>query len=70
MLARESRAHVAAALTSLSPDDREVLLLRDVEGLSGEETAHTLGVDLAAMKSRLHRARLRLAAACRKEVVA
>jgi RNA polymerase sigma-70 factor (ECF subfamily) len=39
---------------------REVLLLRDVEGLSGAEAAAALGVGLAAMKSRLHRARLEL----------
>ena len=39
---------------------REVLLLRDVEGLSGDETAAALGIGLAAMKSRLHRARLEL----------
>jgi RNA polymerase sigma-70 factor (ECF subfamily) len=50
------------ALASIDPADREVLLLRDVEGLSGEETAAVLGVSLAAMKSRLHRARLRLVA--------
>jgi len=37
-------------------------MLRDVAGLSGEETAAVLGVGLAAMKSRLHRARLDLKA--------
>jgi RNA polymerase sigma-70 factor (ECF subfamily) len=31
-----------------------------VEGLSGEEAARALGIGLAAMKSRLHRARLEL----------
>jgi RNA polymerase sigma-70 factor (ECF subfamily) len=55
------------ALLSLAEADREVLLLRDVEGLGGEEAAELLGVPLAAMKSRLHRARLRLMAALRKE---
>jgi RNA polymerase sigma-70 factor (ECF subfamily) len=34
--------------------------LRDVEGLTGEEAAAALGIGLAAMKSRLHRARLEL----------
>jgi RNA polymerase sigma-70 factor (ECF subfamily) len=43
-----------------------VLLLRDVEGLSGAETAAALSVDLAAMKSRLHRARLELKARVEK----
>jgi RNA polymerase sigma-70 factor (ECF subfamily) len=46
----------------MSPDAREVLLLRDVEGLSGPEAAAALELDLAAMKSRLHRARLELKA--------
>jgi len=53
------------ALASLTTEDREILLLRDVEQLSGPETAEVLGTSLAAMKSRLHRARLRLAAALR-----
>jgi RNA polymerase sigma-70 factor (ECF subfamily) len=37
---------------------REVLLLRDVEGLSAAEVAEVLGVSVQAVKSRLHRARL------------
>lgn len=48
------------ALSTLDDEAREVLLLRDVEGLSGEEAAAALGIGLAAMKSRLHRARLAL----------
>jgi RNA polymerase sigma-70 factor, ECF subfamily len=54
---------VAAAFARLTPPDREVLMLRDVESLPGDEVAATLGLSLPAMKSRLHRARLRLAAA-------
>lgn len=61
--AGDRRAALERALEALGEADREVLLLRDVEGLSGEETAASLGVPLAAMKSRLHRARLRFAAA-------
>jgi RNA polymerase sigma-70 factor (ECF subfamily) len=58
--ARELGTALDRALASLPEAAREVLLLRDVEGLSGEETARALGVGLAAMKSRLHRARLDL----------
>jgi RNA polymerase sigma-70 factor, ECF subfamily len=58
--AREVTAALEAALAAMADDAREVLVLRDVEGLSGEETAAALGVGLAAMKSRLHRARLEL----------
>jgi len=50
------------ALGELPDEAREVLLLRDVEGLPGDEAAAALGVGLAAMKSRLHRARLELKA--------
>jgi predicted DNA-binding protein (UPF0251 family) len=37
---------------------RVVVLLRDVEELSNEEVADLLGLSVAAVKSRLHRARL------------
>jgi RNA polymerase sigma-70 factor (ECF subfamily) len=58
--ARETGAALERAMAALSPEAAEVLLLRDVSGLSGEETAAALGVGIAAMKSRLHRARLEL----------
>jgi len=58
--AREVGRALDAALDAMEAEAREVLLLRDVEGLSGEETAAALGIGLAAMKSRLHRARLEL----------
>lgn len=45
------------AIASLEPMYREVLLLRDVEGMSAAEVAATLGVREGAVKSRLHRAR-------------
>jgi len=60
--ARQAGRALDAALAELAPDAREVLMLRDVEGLSGEETAAALGLGLPAMKSRLHRARLDLKA--------
>ena len=58
--ARQVGAALDRVLSDMSEEAREVLLLRDVEGLSGEETAAALGIGLAAMKSRLHRARLDL----------
>lgn len=62
----EDRASLEQALGHLAPADREVLVLRDLEELSGDETAAALGITLRAMKSRLHRARLRLAAALKE----
>ena len=53
---------LANAIESLEPIYREVLLLRDVEGLTAPETAEVLGVGVQAVKSRLHRARLALRA--------
>ncbi|MBI5594651.1 MAG: sigma-70 family RNA polymerase sigma factor [Elusimicrobia bacterium] len=55
---RELAEAVARALKLLPVDYRLVLTLRDVEGLSNEETAKVLKVSVAAVKSRLHRGRL------------
>jgi len=49
-----------AAILALPEDKREVLILRDVEGLSAEEAAAVVGIEVRALKSRLHRARLEL----------
>jgi RNA polymerase sigma-70 factor (ECF subfamily) len=57
---RQTAAVLERALAELPEESREVLLLRDVEGLTGEEAAGVLGLSLAAMKSRLHRGRLEL----------
>jgi len=58
-LAREQVVRgVQEAVATLEPLYREVLVLRDIEGLSGPEVAERLGLSLEAMKSRLHRARL------------
>jgi RNA polymerase sigma-70 factor (ECF subfamily) len=50
----------ARALTQLPEDAREVIVLRDVQGLSTKETAEVLGVSEGAVKVRLHRAHARL----------
>jgi RNA polymerase sigma-70 factor (ECF subfamily) len=48
------------AVDTLKPDFRTVFVLRDIEELSTEETAETLGISVPAVKSRLLRARLAL----------
>lgn len=45
------------ALEALTPQQRMVFLLRDVQALSGEETAEAVGISLANVKVVLHRAR-------------
>ncbi|MFB6619086.1 RNA polymerase sigma factor [Streptomyces sp. NPDC085524] len=54
---RLEAARVAAAVAALPEDQRRVLIMRDVQGLSGRATADALGLSTPAMKSRLHRAR-------------
>lgn len=51
------------AIDALEPMYREVLLLRDVEGLTAPEVGEILGLGVPAVKSRLHRARLAVRAA-------
>lgn len=56
----ELRVALERALDALPEAEREVLALRDVEGLSATEAAAVLGISEAALKSRLHRARASL----------
>lgn len=58
--AREVGHVIQAAMNTLQEDHREAIVLRDVEGLSAEEAADVVGIEVGALKSRLHRARLQL----------
>ena len=53
-------ARTATALTKLPEEARQVVVLRDVQGLSTKETAEVLGCTEGAVKVRLHRAHARL----------
>lgn len=52
------RTALQRAISALDPVYREVLVLRDVEGLSAAEVAEVLNLSVDAVKSRLHRARV------------
>ena len=54
---------VQRALDALSPDFRAAVVLCDIEGLSYEEVAATLGIKLGTVRSRIHRGRAQLRAA-------
>jgi len=54
---RELERALHAAIDALPAMYREVLLLRDMEGLPAQEVAQVLGLTVEAVKSRLHRAR-------------
>lgn len=56
----EIRAMLQQAITDLPLIYREVFLLRDVEELSVNQSAETLGISIASVKVRLHRARIML----------
>jgi len=60
--ARQGLRRLDAALAHLPLEQREIVLLREVEGLSYDELATTLGIDEGTVKSRLSRARAALAA--------
>lgn len=60
LLREEARAEMQKAVDELPPSLRSVFILRDIEGLSTEETAEALDLSISAVKSRLMRARLKL----------
>jgi len=58
--ARHLDGDVQDALAALAPEYRAAVVLCDIEGLSYEEVAATLGVKLGTVRSRIHRGRAQL----------
>src|SRR5579859_6000314 len=58
--ARHLDGDVQDALAALAPEYRAAVVLCDIEGLSYEEVASTLGVKLGTVRSRIHRGRAQL----------
>jgi RNA polymerase sigma factor (sigma-70 family) len=56
-LARLEMERIVDSIAGLPTEQRAVLVLRDIQGLSGAATARELGLSRAAMKSHLHRGR-------------
>ena len=56
----ELREHLTRAISRLPNQYRAVFILRDIDGLSNQEVSDTLGLSIAAVKSRLHRSRMML----------
>ncbi len=59
-LSREREAAVQAAITSLSPEHRLVIVLHDIQGNEYDKVARILRCPRGTVKSRLHRARMAL----------
>ena len=62
VLLRLEAERVAAAIAQLPRVQRSVLIMRDIQGVSGRATADALGLSVPAMKSQLHRARAQMSA--------
>jgi RNA polymerase sigma-70 factor (ECF subfamily) len=60
LLTAEARQEMDRAIAQLPESLRAAFVLRDIQGLSGAETAEILGISVQAVKNRLHRARLSL----------
>jgi RNA polymerase sigma-70 factor, ECF subfamily len=63
-----ARSEVASALAALSPDERAVVFLVDVEGFDYTAACRVLGVPVGTVASRLNRARSALRSALRPEI--
>lgn len=63
MLRRLDAERMAAAIAALPAEQRCMLVMRDVQGVPGSVVARRMGLSTAAMKSRLHRARIEVRAA-------
>ncbi|MDP3848868.1 MAG: sigma-70 family RNA polymerase sigma factor [Luteolibacter sp.] len=60
MVQSELRAKIEVALGKISPEHREVVLLKDVQGLSYKEIAEVMSCELGTVMSRLYYARQKL----------
>lgn len=62
---KEIRARIDAAVAKLSPEHREVVVLREIEGLEYQEIADRVGIPLGSVMSRLFYGRKKLQAQLR-----
>ncbi len=68
MLAEGLAGHIRSTLDELPPRQREVVMLRDIDGLTGSEVCHVLEISDANQRVLLHRGRSRLRQALESEL--
>ena len=56
----ELRRDLQAGIDALAPHHKEIVVLRDVEGMSYEQISEVLGLEIGTVKSRLNRGREQL----------
>lgn len=66
VLSQETRNCIEKAIAALPPNQREIIILRDMEGWSAEETRHALNISEGNQRVLLHRARAKVRNALEK----
>ncbi len=66
LLSQETAACIQRAIAALPPGQREIITLRDIEGLTSGETCNTLGISEGNQRVLLHRARSKVRNALEK----
>jgi RNA polymerase sigma-70 factor, ECF subfamily len=66
VLSQETRACLEEAIAALPPNQREIIILRDMEGWTSEETCHFLNISEGNQRVLLHRARSKVRSALEK----
>jgi len=62
LLSQETRAHLEEAINALPPNQREIIILRDIEGWTSVEICGFLGISEVNQRVLLHRARSKVRA--------
>jgi RNA polymerase sigma factor (sigma-70 family) len=57
---KEKRDHILSCLEKLNPEQKEIIILRDIHGFTYEEISDILNCSIGTVKSRINRSRLRL----------